>query len=145
MSFREKTAWFTLITILVFFGAYYGFTLTGLVAANSWAAFHLFAVCMAGLVVAQLALNLVAASLSPKDARTPRDEREQTIHARSHIIGYYVLMIGTAITLVTTHIPLSSDQHVDIIIRTVNFGVFSMLAAAASVAIAQIVMYRRGA
>lgn len=145
MSFREKTAWITLISIGVFLAAYYGPTLSGLVPANSWAAFHLFAVCMAGLILLQLALNLIAASLNPKEARTPRDEREQAIHARSHVIGYYVLMIGMAVTLIATHVPLQGDGHMDIIIRTVNLGVLFLLLAAASIAVAQIMLYRRGA
>lgn len=144
MPFREKTAWITLVTILLFFAAYYGPTLSGLVPPNSWAAFHLAAICIVGLAAAQIIFYFIAASLSPGDARTPRDERERMIHARSHIVGYYVLMLGMAATLVATHLPFRGDHYLDVIVRTVNFGVFAMLLAAAAVAIAQIVMFRRG-
>lgn len=144
MSFRERTAWITVITIVIFFGAYYGATLSGFVPAGSMSAFHLGLFSIIGLAVFQVGLNLVAALLNPKEARTPRDERERMIHARSHVIGYYVMMIGTAVTLVVTHLPVEGDHFFDIIVRTVNIGVLAMVIAALSVAIAQIVMYRRG-
>jgi hypothetical protein len=144
MSFRERTAWITLITLLVCFGGYYGVTLSGLVEPKSMGAFHLGLIAIIGLVVLQVGLNLLAFMLNPKDARTPRDEREQIIHARSHIIGYYVMMIGMAATLIITHLPVHGGEFFDIIVRTVNAGVFAMVIAALSVAISQIVMYRRG-
>lgn len=144
MSFRERTAWITVITLVIFFGAYYGATLSGLVPPRSMSAFHLGLLSIIGLVVFQVGLNIVAAILNPKEARTPRDERERMIHARSHVIGYYVMMIGTAVTLVVTHLPVEENHFFDIIVRTVNIGVLAMVVAALSVAIAQIVMYRRG-
>jgi len=148
MSFRERTAWITLITIVVCFGAYYGAIFTGLVPTNSWRSFHLGLLCIISLVVLQLGLNLIAVLLNPKDARTPRDERERMIHARSHTIGYYVLMFGMAVVLVSTHIPrgdMNDDMaFVGVIIDTVNYGVLAMVIAALSVAVAQIIMFRRG-
>ena len=84
------------------------------------------------------------ALLNPKDARTPRDERERLIHARSHVIGYYVLMIGVAATLILTHVVIKGDDFGQVIVRTVNIGTFAMVASALSVAIAQIIMFRRG-
>lgn len=144
MSFRERTAWITVITVVICFGAYYGVTLSGLVPPRSMSAFHLGLLSIIGLVVLQVGLNVLAAILNPKEARTPRDERERMIHARSHVIGYYVMMIGTAVTLVITHLPMEGDDFLDIIMRTVNIGVLAMVIAALSVAIAQIVMYRRG-
>jgi hypothetical protein len=144
MSFRERTAWITVITIVIFFGAYYGATLSGFVPAGSMSAFHLGLLSIIGLAVFQVGLNLTATILNPKEARTPRDERERMIHARSHVIGYYVMMIGTAVTLVVTHLPVEGDHFFDVIVRTVNIGVLAMVIAALSVAIAQIVMYRRG-
>jgi hypothetical protein len=78
--------------------------------------------------------------LNPRDARTPRDERERMIHARSHVIGYHVLIFGMALVLLSTHVPL----HANFGLNTVNFGVLVMVIAALSVAVAQIIMYRRG-
>jgi hypothetical protein len=144
MSFRERTAWITLISIVVCFGVYYGAVFTGLVPTNSWRSFHLGLVCIISLVVLQVGLNLIAALLNPRDARTPRDEREKMIQSRSHTVGYYVLMVGMAAVLVSTHIP-RKEFDFGVIADTVNFGVLAMVIAALSVAVAQIIMFRRGA
>lgn len=144
MSFREKSAWITLVTILVCFGAYYGAIVSGMIRQTSWQAFHFGIMSIVGLVLLQVALNLVAMLVTPRDSRTARDERELMIHARSHVIGYYVLMIGMAGTLIVTHLPASSERLVDLVVRVVNVGVAAMVCAALSVAIAQIIMFRRG-
>jgi hypothetical protein len=143
MSFRERTAWITAITIIVCFGIYYGAVFGGLVTPNTWESFHLGLRCIIALVVLQLGLNFVAGLLNPKDARTPRDERERLIHARSHVIGYYVLMFGIAAVLFSTHIPMHEDFGA-LVVNTVNLGVLVMVIAALSVAVSQIIMYRRG-
>jgi hypothetical protein len=144
MSFRERTAWITAITIIVCFGIYYGAVFGGLVTPNTWESFHLGLACIISLVVLQLALNLIASLLNPKDARTPRDERDRMIHARSHVIGYYILMFGIAAVLFSTHIPIHGGFG-DLMVNTVNLGVLAMVIAALSVAVSQIIMYRRGA
>jgi hypothetical protein len=144
MSFREKTAWITLVTILVCFGAYYGAIISGMLRQTSWQAFHFGIMAIVGLVLLQVALKLAALLVTPRDSRSASDERELMIHARSHVIGYYVLMIGMAGTLIVTHLPMRGESLVDLIVRIVNSGVAAMVCAALSVAIAQIVMLRRG-
>ena len=144
MSFREKTAWITLVTILVCFGAYYGAIISGMLRQTSWQAFHFGIMAIVGLVLLQVALKLAALLVTPRDSRSAGDERELMIHARSHVIGYYVLMIGMAGTLIVTHLPMRGESLVDLIVRIVNVGVAAMVCAALSVAIAQIVMLRRG-
>lgn len=144
MSFRERTAWITAITIIICFGIYYGAIFTGLVPSISMQTFHLGLACVISLVVLQLVLNLFASLLNPKDARTPRDERDRMIHARSHVIGYYVLMFGMAAVLVSTHVPRADHNFIIVIFDTVNFGVLAMVVAVLSIAVSQIVMYRRG-
>jgi hypothetical protein len=143
MSFRERTAWITAISIVVCFGIYYGAIYGGLVRSNTWQSFHLGLACILSLVVLQVVLNLAATMLNPRDARTPRDERERMIHARSHVIGYHVVIFGMALVLLSTHVPLHANYG-DLIVNTVNFGVLVMVIAALSVAVAQIIMYRRG-
>jgi len=144
MSFRERTAWITLITIVVCFGVYYGAVFTGLVPTDRWRSFHLGLICIISLVVLQVGLNLIATLLNPKDARTPRDEREKMIQSRSHTVGYYVLMFGMAAVLFSTHV-IFEENVLDVIVNTVNLGVLVMVIAALSVAVAQIIMFRRGA
>lgn len=144
MSFREKTAWITAITIVICFGAYYGLIFAGQVPAHSWRSFHLGLACIIALVVLQVGLNFITALLNPKEARTPRDERERLIQWRSHTVGYYVLMFGMAAVLISTHVPRADPDLIIVIFDTVNFGVLVMVIAALSVAIAQIIMFRRG-
>jgi hypothetical protein len=143
MSFREKTAWITAISIVLCFGVYYGAVFAGIVTPRGMASFHLGLACILALVIMQVGFNIVASMLNPKDARTPRDEREKMIQARSHTVGYYVLMFGIAAVLFSTHIPVH-DGFGGLVINTVNFGLFVMVAAALSVAVAQIIMFRRG-
>ena len=138
MSFREKLAWITLVTVLLSFGAYYGAIFGGLVKHYSPAALHLALAALIALVLLQVALTLLAAVTTPKDGRGPRDEREKMIQARSHTIGYYTLMAATAALFIPTHAP--GVDMVDI----VNFAMLGIVISAVVVAVAQIVMFRRG-
>ncbi|HEX5008714.1 MAG TPA: hypothetical protein VFV70_16490 [Hyphomonadaceae bacterium] len=139
MSFREKSAWITLVSVLLTFGAYYGSLGIGLINPLSMRAFHFGVLSILALVALQIILHVVAALMNPKEARTPRDEREKMIQARSHTVGYYVMMVGMLVIVVLTHIPATNFM------TTVYFGVLTMVIAALGVAIAQIVMFRRGA
>ncbi|MDP3737147.1 MAG: hypothetical protein Q8R02_07150 [Hyphomonadaceae bacterium] len=139
MSFREKSAWITLISVLLTFGAFYGALGVGLVDPVSMHAFHFGLASIVILIVLQIVLHIVAAIMNPKDARTPLDEREKMIQARSHTLGYYVMMVGMLIVVVLTHVPDTNFM------TTVYLGVLTMVIAALSVAIAQIIMFRRGA
>ena len=83
MSFREKSAWISLVSLVVVFGAYFsyiGLVLAGL-ARNRFA---LFLVMVAVFILAEVVLHLVIATESPRDARTPKDEREQLIERQPH-------------------------------------------------------------
>lgn len=138
MSFREKSAWITLVTVLACFGVYYGAVFSGVIPRHSMAMLHLGLACIGALIVLQLSLTLAAALTTPKDGRGPRDEREKMIQARSHTFGYYTLMLATALLFIPTH--TRGVSMVDII----NFAILGIVVAALVVAIAQIVMFRRG-
>ena len=145
MSVREKSAWITLVSVVVCFGVYYGAILAGLVASTSFEAFHLGLGCILAVIAVQVGFNLVATFVNPAEARTPRDEREQLIQSRSHTVGYYTLMFGVVVVVIATHLPVHGRSKMDIIVSTVNLGVLAMVVAAVAVAIAQILMFRRGA
>jgi hypothetical protein len=138
MSFREKTAWITAISIVLCFGVYYGAVFTGIVTPRGMASFHLGLACILALVIMQVGFNIIASMLNPKDARTPRDEREKMIQARSHTFGYYTLMAATVSLFIPTH--TRGVGMIDI----VNYAVLGVVISALVVAIAQIVMFRRG-
>lgn len=138
MSFREKSAWITLLTVLVCFGAYFGSIVTGRVSGRGFDTLHLLLACVAGLVVLQVGLNLVAVLTTPKDGRAPKDERETLIQWRSHTLGYYVLMVLVLALFVPVHMGHTA-------IDMANFALLDVVIATLAVALAQIVMFRRGA
>ena len=138
MSFREKSAWITLITVLVCFGVYFGSIVTGLVRPYGLHSLHLLLVCIVALVVLQLGLGAIAARTTPRDGKAPRDEREILIQARSHTIGYYLLMV----LVLDLGIPAHTGMGVFVMMNVV---VLDIVLAVVVVAIAQIVMFRRGA
>ena len=137
MSFREKSAWITLISVLACFGVYFGSLAAGAVAAPSFATLHLLLACVVALVALQLALHAIAARLTPRDARAPRDEREMLIQLRAHAIGYYVLIAGVLSLAIPGHMDIST-------IDLLNFALLALVVAALVVSASQIVMFRRG-
>jgi formate hydrogenlyase subunit 4 len=137
MSFREKSAWITLVTVLVCFGIYFGAIIGGWVDTHGFGAMHLLLACVAGLIVLQIGLKAVAAATTPKDGLAPRDEREDLIQGRAHSLGYYVLT-GLVVTLfIPVHLGHSA-------IDLANFALLAVVLATLAVAGAQIVMFRRG-
>ena len=138
MSFREKSAWITLVTVLACFGVYYGAVFSGAIPRHSTTMLHLALGCIVALILLQVGLTLIASLTTPKDGKGPRDEREKMIQARSHTIGYYVLMVATALLFIPTH--TRGVTMVDI----VNFAFLGIVVSTIVVAISQIVMFRRG-
>ncbi|WP_296594864.1 hypothetical protein [Phenylobacterium sp.] len=138
MSFREKSAWITLVTVAICFGVYFGSIAVGRVSPRGFATFHFLLLCVAALVVLQIGAHAVAAAMAPKDARAPRDERERLIAWRAQSIGYHVLMVGV--------LGLGAPGHFGHPVPDLlNFALLDLVVAAMVVAVAQIVMYRRGA
>jgi hypothetical protein len=138
MSFREKSAWITLVTVLACFGLYYGSIVAGRVSPRGFDTLHLLALCVVGLVVLQVALTVIAAVTTPKDGRAPRDEREKLIQWRSHTLGYYVLVVLVLGLFIPGHLGHT-------VIDMMNFALLDVVIATLVVAVAQIVMFRRGA
>lgn len=138
MSLREKSAWITLVTVVLCFGVYYGAVFSGAAPVRSLAMLHLALACILTLIVLQVGLSILAAVTTPKDGRGPRDEREKMIQARSHTIGYYVLMVCTGALIIPTH-----SRGVSMIDIT-NYAFLGLVISTVVVAIAQIVMFRRG-
>jgi hypothetical protein len=137
MSFREKSAWITLVLVLLCFGAYFGAIATGHITGRGMSSIHLLLLCVAAFFLLQLGLKLAAIWTTPKDGRSPKDEREQLIQARSHTIGYYLLMVLTLAIGVPFHL---GHPAVDL----VNFALLDVVITALVVSVAQVVMFRRG-
>jgi hypothetical protein len=110
MSFREKSAWISFVCLLLF-GALYAWH------AVSGESFRMRGIgpmvfvfgTMAALVALEIALHVAIALQSPKEARTPKDERERLIDLRASRVAFYALLIGTFSSIgAGMHLPGSS-------------------------------------
>ncbi len=137
MSFREKSAWITLVSVLLCFGAYFGIVFTHWRTVDPRSNGWLFLECVGAFVVLQIGLTLVAVWTTPKDGRSPRDERERLIQARSHTIGYYVLVVLVLMLGIPLH--LGHPAH-----ELMLFALLDVVITGLVVSLAQIVMFRRG-
>jgi archaellum biogenesis protein FlaJ (TadC family) len=109
MSFREKSTWVTFVLLLVgfvvyFFNAY--FVLHGVHSADGYtppSLFFLFIALVVGFVVIEIVMHVLFAWRSPKDAKTPKDEREKLIELKAMRPAFYVLMVGAFLTIGLMH------------------------------------------
>ena len=95
MSFREKTAWITLVA-LVLVTLLYWFHVPTLFEAHShgWVLHALLASLSVYLLIEWVAF-IVLRLRHPRDAREPRDERERLIDLKAMRIAHYVFCAGS--------------------------------------------------
>jgi hypothetical protein len=140
MSFREKSAWITLVSVLICFGVYFGELLASRASDHRLGAIrslHLLLLAVVALVVLQITLTTIAAMTTPRDARAADDERERLIQWRSHTLGYYVLTVLALLLFVPIHFGHSA-------LDMANFALLGVVISTLTVSVAQIVMFRRG-
>ncbi|MGZ3375274.1 MAG: hypothetical protein ACXU8S_01630 [Phenylobacterium sp.] len=142
MSFREKSAWITLVSVLICFGAYFTELFGGLASPShhfggGLGSVHLLLVAVLALVVLQVVLTMIAAWTTPKAGRGLADERERLIQLRSQSLGYHVLLV----LAVSLFAPAIFGHRG---IEMANFALLAVVIATLTVAVAQIVMFRRG-
>jgi hypothetical protein len=131
MSFREKTAWISLVSM------------AGIYAAYFWSLYHsgvrhigLLETVIA-LVVAQVILTTLVAIFAPKEAKAPRDEREKQIDLKATRLAYFVLAGSVACACFFRGFPRP-------IIFDANAFLFFLVVAEILRSGCQIVQYRRG-
>lgn len=112
MSFREKSDWFSFVSLCLL-GIYFAEVARGLLGGahpggNYY--FVLFSGLVLLLVAIQVVTHVVLAIRSPAEARTPLDERERQIQLRATPPAYYLLLIGTFLTIGTMHMGFSVWQ-----------------------------------
>jgi uncharacterized membrane protein HdeD (DUF308 family) len=131
MSFREKCAWISFVLLLLLIA---GFALAGHVEG---AGFHYFLSLFIAFALLQVVLRLIVAWQAPKDARTPKDERERLIDLKAARIGFYALVAGVLLAMVAVHVHGNpwSGLHTMIL---------AVLVAWAIKFASEIVYYRRG-
>jgi hypothetical protein len=137
MSFREKSAWITLVSIIIVFGVYFTHVPNLFDPDPGIWELHVIAICIASFVVIEVVAHIVLYLRFPKDARTPKDERERLIDLRATRLAAYVYVVGTFLAILTPHHGASGFA----------VGVFVLLAFVIAEIVnytARIVYYRRG-
>ena len=136
MSFREKSAWISVVLIVLVFGPYFwlvGRSFAGVGHVHAGTQFALITV----FIVLEIVVHIAIAIQSPRDARAPKDEREILIDLRATRTAFYVLFGGALFSIFTMHFRLNVWQISQmmllsiVVAELVKFG-------------RQIVLFRRG-
>ena len=97
MSFREKSAWISLVTLIIVailfllhFPTPWTYTLSP--QPNGWM-FQILLLTIATFIGVEIIAHIVIAIWSPRDARTPKDERELMIELRSTRIAAFIYAV----------------------------------------------------
>lgn len=137
MSYREKTAWITLIAFLILMGWYFQpFLQQG--PRPSGLAFGRLAIAAAVIIIFQLIVRRVVASFTPREAKEPADEREQLIEAKGRRFSYAVLAWAVRIIC---FVGISNPQ----LFFNANTLLFFLMVSEVMGVSYQIVEFRRGA
>ena len=95
MSFREKSAWISLASITLASGFFFLHVPRTLTPAFDPRLGRGMFYCVAALIIIEIVAHLVVAARSPRDARTPKDERERLIDLKATHWAYYVYVVGS--------------------------------------------------
>ena len=137
MSFREKSAWVTLIAI-VLVSAMYVFHIPQLYVPHSRWVLKSLAASLGAFLLIELVAYAVLRVRNPTEARTPKDELEKLIDLKALRIAAYVYIIGSFVAIfVTLHVVGSSAGMVAVAVL-LAFVVAEMVNYTA-----RIVYYRR--
>jgi hypothetical protein len=89
MSFREKTAWISLVAFLGLITWYFQPFLRG--EHSITLSFPRLAIAGAVVLLLSIGVRMVVAAFSPREAKAPLDEREKLIEMKSRQFSYAVL------------------------------------------------------
>jgi len=136
MSFREKSAWISLLSMAGIYGLYFG----SVIHAGPQASFHFGGLLgtIIALAVVQIVLNVPVAIFAPTEAKAPRDERDKLIELRAMRVAYAGLATGIAFAC------FFGAFNPPIVFNT-NALLFILVTAEILRSACQIVQYRRGA
>jgi hypothetical protein len=137
MSFREKTAWISMLSMLAIYGFYFWSVIH---AGPQSGGFHFGGLMetIIALVVVQTVLTVTVAIFTPKEAKAPRDEREKLIELRAMRVAYSGLATSVALAC------FFGAFDPPILFNT-NALLFILVTAEVLRSACQIVQYRRGA
>ncbi len=136
MSFREKCAWISLVSLLGIYGRYFW----SVIRSGAWpdgARLARIVETVVALVVVQVAVTIAVALFSPKEADAPLDERERLIELRATRFAYGLLSGSVACAC------LFGGFSLPILFNT-NALLLALVAAEMLRSGGQIIQYRRG-
>jgi hypothetical protein len=106
MSFREKRAWVTLLALIGVVALFYLHIPPSQMLApppSIWV-LHVLMLTIATFIAIELVTYIVMRIRSPREARTPKDEREQLIALKSTAVAFYVFaVLSLGAIFVTLH------------------------------------------
>lgn len=143
MSFREKLIWLQLLALVGFGATYFGPVFGSYlgVAAVPGGQFMWLIYCILALIIgmplATVIMTVIVTLANPREARSPKDERDRLIALLGTRTGFYVLVIGIIGAMLTMHMGAG-------IVLMVNFMFFALLLAELSRLGTQVFMYRFG-
>jgi hypothetical protein len=139
MSFREKTAWVTLCAIIVV-SLMYWLHVPSLFGPQPglWVV-HAMGLSLLAYLLIEVVAHVVLRIRHPRDARLPKDEREQLIDLKAIRIAYYVFATG-ALGGIPLMLHLAGAGSVAMAMAVFMAFVLSQIVKHA----ARIVFYRRG-
>ncbi len=139
MSFREKSAWISFLSILgvfipFFWNSYRQFS--GQVDGPT--ALSVAVWLLVAFVVLEIVLHAAVALQAPSDARSPRDERERLIEMRATRVAFQVLVVGALAGVATIHLTRSAWVMQQVVLLAIVLAELVKFGG-------QIVLYRRDA
>ncbi|MDP6579039.1 MAG: hypothetical protein QF681_00165 [Vicinamibacterales bacterium] len=99
MSFREKSAWISLVSILLVSGFFFWHVPSRTTAESHPALVRGLIYCVIALALIEVVAHLVVAIRAPKDAKAPKDERERVIELKAIRIAHYVFVVGVLLAV----------------------------------------------
>jgi hypothetical protein len=96
MSYREKSAWISLLSMSVIYGIYFWRVIQAGPQTGHFHFGNLLGTIIA-LVIVQVVLTVAVAIAAPKEAQAPRDEREKLIELKATRVAYSGLATGIAL------------------------------------------------
>jgi predicted small integral membrane protein len=138
MSFREKSVWISFFIMLTLFGVWVWNlvrSVAGQVARPDIVRVSITLLVFA--VVLEIVLHIVLTVWSPREARTPRDERERLIELHATRIAFRVLIAAALLTIGSAHLGVRMGDLMQAMMLSV---ILSLLVKFAS----EVVLFRRG-
>ena len=137
MAYREKTAWLTLVCMVIAYTIYFGLILSRATPPGLMDIIWTFGAVAGIQAIVVIVLSIALALRQSGEARIPADERDRAIARRGANAAYYVLMVGMIVTAVV--MPFTDPAP-----KIVNTGLLALVIAEAVRLITIVASYRRG-